>query len=55
MSKFYVLLFVVTSLLYMKMIVKEDFPEMHLFVHYCYSTLFVPTPSVVNPDTHTHI
>ena len=46
----------------MKMTVREDFPEMYLFIHYCLnflsypvdSTLFVPTPSVVNPDTHTH-
>lgn len=50
---FYVILMTVT--------VREDFPEMYLFIHYCLnflsypvdSTLFVPTPSVVNPDTHT--
>lgn len=47
--------------LYTKMTMREDFPEMYLFIHYCLnflsypvdSTLFVPTPSVVNPDTHT--
>lgn len=49
------------SFLYTLMTVRKDFPEMYLFIHYCLnflsypvdSTLFVPTPSVVNPDSHT--